>query len=309
MSKKKIFIIILNYNGCKNTLECLHSFETLRHPQGHELIPVIVDNASIDDSVKTFKEEFPQIKLIENKINTGYAGGNNTGITYALISGADYIVILNNDTLFERSSVLEMLESIVTYRADVVCPKIYFEKGFEYHSDRYQKKDLGKVFWFAGAVMDWGNVIASHRGVDEVDIGQYDDKLNIEFITGACFMVKRVVFEKLKGFDETYFLYYEDADLSMKMNKSGFKMMLAPKSIIYHKNAGSTGGSGSGLQDYYITRNRLLFGLRYASTRAKFALLRESMRLFVSGRKWQKKGVADFYLHKLGKGTYPLDKK
>lgn len=306
MIKKKIFIIILNYNGYKNTIECLNSFKAVREPQGHELIPVIIDNASVDDSVKVLRKDFPHIILLENKINLGYAGGNNTGITYALDNGADYIVILNNDTLFDRSSILEMLDALVLNRADVVCPKIYFEKGFEYHHDRYQKKDLGKVFWFAGTIMDWANVIAHHRGVDEVDEGQYDKKPHIDFITGACFMVRRNVFDKIAGFDESYFLYYEDADLSMKMKKNDFKMILAVKSIIYHKNAGSTGGSGSTLQDYFITRNRLLFGLRYAGIRAKQALIRESMRLLITGRKWQKKGVIDFYLHKLGKGTYPL---
>lgn len=303
---KKIYIIVLNYNGCKNTVECINSLKKVRSPQGYEVIPVIVDNASHDNSIETFKKDFPDTILIENKVNLGYSGGNNTGISYALSNDASHIIILNNDTVLERSFVLELIEGLRTYKAQVACPKIYFEKGFEYHKDRYQKKDLGKVFWFAGAEMDWGNIIGHHRGVDEVDSGQYDKQVDIEFITGACFIGTREVFGSVGGFNDTYFLYYEDADLSVRIREKGYKIILAPKSVVYHKNAGSTGGSGSALQDYFITRNRLVFGMRYGSVRTRIALFRESMRFLMSGRKWQKRGVIDFYLHRLGKGSYPL---
>lgn len=303
---KKIYIIILNFNGRANTVECLHSFKNLRVPQGFEIVPVIVDNNSHDDSVKVFKEKFSDIKLIETKKNLGYSGGNNVGISYALENHASHIIVLNNDTLLERTTVYELIEGLRMYTAEVACPKIYFEKGFEYHKDRYAKNELGRVFWFAGGEMDWANVIGHHRGVDAVDNGQYDKKVDIESITGACFIATAEVFKKVGTFNDSYFLYYEDADLSVRMKQEGFKIILAPKSIIYHKNAGSTGGSGSTLQDYFITRNRLVFGLKYAPLRAKIALIRESMKLLVSGRKWQKKGVMDFYARRLGKGTYPL---
>jgi len=303
---EKIFIIILNYNGCKNTVECVKSLLKVRIPQGYSLNPVIVDNNSIDNSVETFKSLFPKIPLIENTKNLGYSGGNNSGIKYVLSHGASYIIVLNNDTLLDRASVYEMVEALKTHRVDVASPKIYFEKGYEYHKDRYKTKDLGKVFWFAGGEMDWANVIGHHRGVDEVDEGQFDNKINIEFITGACFIGTRDVFEKVGVLDDTYFLYYEDADLSERIRRAGFKIIFSPKSIIYHKNAGSTGGSGSPLQDYFITRNRLVFGLRYAPLRSKLALMRESIRLLISGRKWQKRGVFDYYLRRLGRGTYPL---
>lgn len=303
---KKISVIILNYNGCKNTLECVRSFNKVRIPQGFELELVIVDNASVDNSVDVFKKEFPQISLIVNKKNLGYSGGNNIGIKYALDSGASQVIVLNNDTIVVRDSIYELIEALRKYNADVACPKIYFEKGFEYHKDKYAKNELGRVFWFAGGYMDWNNIIGKHRGVDEVDQGQYDDKIDIEGITGACFIAKREVFETVGMFNEKFFLYYEDADLSVRMREEGFKIIFSPKSIVYHKNAGSTGGSGSKLQDYFITRNRLYFGMKYAPIRAKGALIRESMRLLLAGRKWQKKGVRDYYLHKLGKGTYPI---
>ena len=82
--------------------------------------------------------------------------------------------------------------------------------------------------------------------------------------------------------------------------------MFQPESVVWHKNAQSAGGSGSFLQDYYITRNRLLFGLKFVSFRQKAALIKESFKLLAKGRKWQKKGVMDFYLGRLGKGSYPV---
>ena len=116
-------------------------------------------------------------------------------------------------------------------------------------------------------------------------------------------MISREIFEKVGMFDENFFLYYEDADLSMRLKKQGFKIIYEPKAILWHKNAVAT-GSGSPLQDYYITRNRLVFGFRYAKPRVKVALFRESLKILINGRKWQKTGVRDFYLRKLGSGSY-----
>jgi hypothetical protein len=154
--------------------------------------------------------------------------------------------------------------------------------------------------------MDWANIIGQHRGVDEADKGQFDKVEETEIATGCCMMIKKEVLKKVGLLDDKYFLYYEDSDLSVRAKKAGYKIVYAPKSIIWHKNAGSAGGSGSALQDYYIIRNRLLFGFRYASARSKLALFRESLFLLLRGRRWQKRGIIDFYLGKLGKGSYKI---
>lgn len=303
---KKLYIVVLNYNGFENSKACINTVLKSRVPQGFLFKTVVVDNASKDGSGEMLKKEFPDITILLNSKNLGYSGGNNVGIEYALSHDAAYILILNNDTIVLRESIYEMIMAMRAENFDVVCPKIYFEKGFEYHKDSYRKEDLGKVFWFAGGEMDWKNVIGHHKGVDQVDRGQFDHEKYMMFLTGACFLAKSEIFNKVGLFQDKYFLYYEDADLSVRLKKKGFKIGLASRSVIYHKNAGSTGGSGSGLQDYFITRNRLLFGMRYASVRAKTALLREAMRLFLHGRKWQKKGVQDFFLNRFGKGSYPV---
>ncbi|OGH10406.1 MAG: hypothetical protein A2857_05285 [Candidatus Levybacteria bacterium RIFCSPHIGHO2_01_FULL_36_15] len=303
----KIAIVILDFNGEKDTLDCLGSIENLKK-EDNELFVVVVDNASKEKfSIGSFQFTKGKLKIIRSEISLGFSGGNNIGIKHALKEGATHIVILNNDTTVSKNFIDELLKTIDSSdNIGIVSPKIYFSKGFEYHKSRYKKEDLGKVIWYAGGIMDWSNLIGHHKGVDEVDHDQFEKIEETEFASGCCMMIKRDVLEKVGLFNEKYFLYYEDNDLCQRVKKIGYKIVFAPKSVIWHKNAGSSGGSGSSLQDYYITRNRLVFGFKYAPTRTKFSLIKESVNFFLNGRKWQKKGVMDFYLRRFGKGSYSL---
>src|SRR5206468_7417532 len=115
--------------------------------------------------------------------------------------------------------------------------------------------------------IDWNNVIGFHVGVDEVDTGQFDTPYDTETATGCCVLIKKSTLEKIGLLDEGYFMYYEDADYSMLLKRRGLKILYWPRAVLWHKNASAAGGSGSPLQEYYITRNRLLFGMRYAPLR------------------------------------------
>jgi len=154
--------------------------------------------------------------------------------------------------------------------------------------------------------MDWKNIIGSHRGVDEVDKGQFNKVEETDFASGCCVMIRREVFQEIGFFNEKYFLYYEDNDFSQRVKLNGFRVYYQPRAMLWHLNAGSTGGSGSNLQDYFITRNRLLFGFSYASVRTKAALLKESIKFLFAGRNFQRKAVLDFYTGRFGKGSYKL---
>lgn len=305
MKKKKIFALTLNFNNSDVTLNFLNSLKTL-NTEGLELAVVIIDN-STKEKIRIKESDFSDLnlKIIDPLKNTGFAGGNNIAIKNALQNGADYLLIINNDVVVEKNLLVELIKTAdADAKIGMVAPKIYFAKGFEFHKDRYKSKDLGKVLWYAGGKIDWQNMLCSHRGVDEVDKGQYEKTEETEFTTGCCMLVKKEVFQKIGFFDEKYFLYFEDADLSQRANKAGFKIVYQPKAILWHENAGSVGGSGSNIQDYFITRNRMLFGFKYASPRTKLALLKESLIILLKGRPNQKKGIRDFYLQRFGRGIY-----
>jgi len=309
--KPKISVVIANWNRKNDTLETLHS---LRESSLDRILleVVVVDNGSTDgssDAVEKFsqtatKDGFSIVQVL-NKENLGFCKGNNVGIKRALDGGADYLVLLNNDTVVEKNIFNNFMEVYLRNRnLGAISPKIYFAPGFEFHKERYKKSDLGKVIWAAGGDIDWNNVYATNHGVDEVDTGQFDKAREIDFGTGACIFIPRNVIEKVGMLDENLFAYFEDADLCIRIKKAGWKIIYSPKPFLWHK-VSQTSGIGSDLNDYFITRNRVLFGLKYAPWRAKFALIRESIRLLSSGRKWQKIGIRDFYLMRFGKGSWP----
>jgi GT2 family glycosyltransferase len=302
---KKIVISIIDYKGKENTVSCLASLEKIVVPKNFTLDVVIINNYPTDVlSIRNIYKNFT-LTVLQNTTNSGFSGGHNVSFSFAKEHDATYTLVMNNDVTVD-SKLLSELVSVAEgdQKIGMVCPKIYFSKGSEYHKDRYTEKELGHVFWYAGGLIDWNNVLATHRGVDEVDHGQYDKTEETEFATGCCFLIRMDVVKEIKGFDERYFLYLEDLDLNMRVKSEGYKVLYAPTARLWHHNAGSTGGSGSNLQDYFTTRNRLLFAHDYASLRARFALFRESLRLLHQGREWQRNGVVDYYLHRFGKGRY-----
>jgi len=301
-----IFVSILNFNSRDFTYACLSSLGQSRLSDS-TLTVLVRDNAS-EEKLSVDEKQYTSLslKVVYGKINEGFAGGHNANIQYALEHGASHILLLNNDATIAKDTIQELLNSFSDdTKVGAVVPKIYFAKGHEFHKEQYKESELGKVIWYAGGKMDWRNVIGKNRGVDEVDQGQYDTRQKTELLTGCCVLIKREVFEKIGLFDERYFLYYEDSDFTERMKKK-YTLVYAPKAIAWHANASSSGGSGSELQDYYISRNRLLFGMKYASMRTRIALLRESTRLLFNGRTWQKQGIKDYYKKKFGKGSYSL---
>lgn len=298
----KVFVVIVNFNGIEDTLECIKSIKKLS-VINYQLSVVVVDNGSTDDSIKKLKK-VKDIHRIESLENTGFVGGNNLGIKYSLESNADYVLLLNNDTIVKQDLIQKFLSAAEDNpKAGIFTPKIYFYPGFEFHKNKYSKSEEGRVIWYAGGLLDWDNLLGSNRGVDDTDIGQYETSYEPDFATGACMFVKVSVFSQIGLLDKRYFLYLEDVEFSERAKKVGFKILFVPEAILWHKVSRSSAIGGE-LNDYFITRNRLLFGLKYAGTRTKIALFRESVRLLNNGRPWQRKGVYDFYLGKFGKGSW-----
>jgi len=303
---KKVAIVTLTFNTAEDTINLLHSIKKINtHDIALDII--IVDNCSTEIFKLPDNLQYANIKLIRSEINTGFSGGNNIGIKEALKQKADYVLILNNDTIVDPEMIKNLLVVLESKsKIGVTTPKIYFAKGHEFHKDRYKENELGKVIWYAGGHTDWDNVMSIHRGIDEVDHGQYNTIEPVTFASGCCMLFKREVLEKVGLFDDRYFLYYEDADLNERIQRAGYKIYYVPTAKLVHVNAASTGGAGNGnvLHDYFLTRNKMLFGMTYAPLRTKIALIRESFRLLRTGRPFQKVAIQDYYLRRFNKGTF-----
>ncbi len=240
----KVSIIILNWNGLKDTLECLESLQKINYPN-HEVI--VVDNNSSGDDVNIIKEKFGDYvkEIIISKDNLGFSGGNNLGIKYSLKKGTDFILILNNDTIVEPDFLGLLINKFkLDEQAGIVAPLINY----------YNKP---QIIWSAGGKIN------KIRGAGVA----YSDKLSfinkkaslVEFVSGCCMLIKKEVFQKIEGFDENFFLYNEDTDLCLRVLRTGYKIFVESNSIIYHKVKSSTKRNLSAVALYYETRNRLYF--------------------------------------------------
>lgn len=244
-----ISIIILNWNRLDDTLECLASLAKLDYAPSQVCI---IDNACSVDSVELIKREFPDTRVIQNKQNLGFVEANNIGIQQALVDGADFILLLNNDTTVDKNFLRELV--LVAERepsAGVFGPKIL----------SYREPNR---IWFAGPrkTYAFGRPLElGHRGFGEIDRGQYDQARKVGFISGCAMMIRREVIEKVGFLDPDFFAYFEDADYCLRANKVGFDLIYAPQARIWHKAdlSGMDAQTYSPLALYLGVRNRLLF--------------------------------------------------
>lgn len=303
-----IAIIILNWKQPLLTINTITSIKKITHPNFNYHL-FLVDNGSKDNSTTLFRQKYSQdknITLISTTKNLGFAGGNNIAIKKALRQNFKYILLINNDVIVEANFLSRLITVLKNDNTiGLVVPKIYFAPGYEYHSNWYHKNEIGRVIWSVGSLMDWNNIYGKNIGIDEIDHGQYDSpRTDLESISACCLLINSSALKKTGLIPEDYFMYYEDNDFSFKFKSLGFKIAYEPSSVIWHLNSGSSSSGGGSLHDYFLTRNRLIFGFKYASLRTKFALFRDSINRLFIGTFWQKRGVIDFYLHRFGKGSW-----
>jgi GT2 family glycosyltransferase len=260
-----VSVIILNWNRFRDTAECLDSVFGIRYPN---YSVVVVDNGSDDDSPARIERAFDRVRLIRNEDNLGYAEGNNVGIRHALESGAEYVWLLNNDTVVAPDALVAM---VALAQSDpgigIVGSKIYYF-------------DRPETLWFAGATIDWKRAISVHTGRLEKDTGQYETEKEVDRVTGCSMLVRREVLEDVGLFDEKFFLYAEEVDLCVRARNKGFRNFYAPKSIVYHKVSASTGEDSVPVYAYYNTRNFLyLIWKNVPFPRREYYLIRSISRI------------------------------
>lgn len=263
----KIAIITVLYNNYDVIQDFMTSLEKQTNRNWELFIADLSDNPQKLDGYDIPFHIIPA----ENK---GYAHGVNVGLKEALSNGIEKFVVINDDVFFKEDFIENIALSFKKNASSVIGAKIYYAPGFEFHKDRYEKKDIGKVLWYAGGSVDWNHALTFHRGVDEVDTGQFDTKEETGFITGCLTCFDKNVVDTIGFWDDEYFLYYEDSDFCERAKRAGIKLIYDPHIILWHKNAQSTGGSGSTIHTSSQKKARLRFGLKYAPLRTKLHLLK-----------------------------------
>jgi GT2 family glycosyltransferase len=245
-----VFIVIVNWNGRDITRDCLQSLSRISY---ENVRTIVVDNGSVDGSVESIREQFPNATLLEMNANLRFAGGTNAGIRHGLEHGAELFLLLNNDTTVDPgflSAMVDRMTSSVTI--GMVAPKIY------YHSEPNR-------IWFAGGALSMWTGTMRHIGIREIDRGHHDTAQEIEYATGCCILARREVVQKIGLLDESYSMYTEDADWSMRARRAGYTIMYEPKARVWHKLSVSAGGHLSMFKMRNKFWSNLRFFARYAS--------------------------------------------
>jgi GT2 family glycosyltransferase len=286
-SPPKVAIIILNWNGWKNTVECLESLYQIDYPN-YEIL--LIDNGSKDGSIQKIQQytdgqlnveskffkctssnkpirlvkaafSNPQalqynkeLVLFENKVNVGYAAGVNIGVRYAQKQATDYVLLLNNDLVVDKNFLTQMIETAQKN------PNIGIAGPTIYYYDRPTTID------FAGENLNLWRV-KGREFLSKSSLPREVDK-----IEGSCMLIRRSLLDKIGLLYPKFWAYWEETDLCFRTKKAGYKVVYLPKPEVWHKVAGSIGGEKNLLRQYYLYRNRLLFARRNLSigNQAKF---------------------------------------
>jgi GT2 family glycosyltransferase len=238
---RSVAIVILNWNGLSDTVECLESLKEITYP---DYKTIIVDNGSTDRSVAYLSRQYPDITLIKNSENLGYAEGNNTGIRYALEKKANYVLLLNNDTVVEPGFLNRLIETAESDpRIGIVGPKIVY-----YNDPRRIWSAGGRTNLFTGHSynMRKNRTDTSCNGIRTVDS-----------IAGCALLIKTQLIKKIGLLDKNYFLYVEETDWNYRAHGAGYISVVNCDTRVLHKVEKSP--TSSALQYYYFTRNTLLF--------------------------------------------------
>ena len=218
-----ISVSIVNLNGEKYLKECLGSLKELNYPQD-KLEIIVVDNGSTDSSLDIIKKDYPQVKLIENSKNMGFAYANNQA---AKAASGEYIAFLNNDTRVDKNWLIELLRPI------------YKDNEIVVSGSKVLSIDGKKIDFVGGMINFEGKGFQIDYGI-AIENDNYDKYRFLPFVNGGAMMIAKRVFIEADGFDEDFFAYYEDVDLGWRLWVLGYKVVFSPKSIVYHHHHGTS---------------------------------------------------------------------
>lgn len=266
MPEPLVITVILNTNRRDDTLECLASLSDNRYDNQRI---IVLDNASTDGSVEAIRSAFPAVKIIQLEENLGYAGNNNVGVWAALEQGADWVFVLNEDTVLDPDCLSHMVE------VGKSAPDVGVVGPLVYHYDEPH------VIQSAGGRLDqtWQSV---HVGANEPDEGQFSSPRPVDWISGCAIMVRRELIEAVGALDERFFYYWEETEWCLRAGRQGWQVMHAPQAKLWHKGV-QRDYRPSPSVTYYDTRNRLLMLAKHrAPLRVRLAAWGEIVRTLTS---------------------------
>jgi hypothetical protein len=241
MDNPLVISIILNTNRREDTLACLRSLKEQTY--GNQRA-IVLDNHSTDGSEEAIQAGFPEAQIIPIQENLGYAGNNNVGIEAAMKQGADWIFVLNEDTVMEPDCLRQLIQ------AGEGDPKIGILGPMVYHHNEPE------IIQSAGGMITkyWSGI---HLGKDEPDMGQYHAPHQVDWISGCAILLRRAVIEQAGMLDPRFFYYWEETEWCVRTAKAGWKLMHVPQAKLWHKGVQRDYQPKPSLY-YYDTRNHLL---------------------------------------------------
>jgi GT2 family glycosyltransferase len=242
-----VVIVVLNWNNYNDTKECLESVNDVMYPSFDVLV---IDNGSTDGSGELIDDEFEWCDVTFTDENLGYSAGMNVGIEAALEGGADYALLLNNDTIVEPDFLSPLVETVETHDHVAMVSSIvrFFDSGDIQSAGRYFRPF---------------NVRAPHFREP-----QAERPYEVDCVSGAVTLLNMEFIRQVGGLEEAYFIGPDDVELGLRAQRRGWRVMISPESEIYHKHA-ATATSGTPFRDYHSTRGRLHLASRYLSARTR----------------------------------------
>ena len=233
---EKVYVVIPNWNGADRIRACLDSLKN----QTHDHVVIVVDNGSVDNSVEIIEKSYPESVLIRHSKNKGFAGGVNAGIKYAIEKDAKYVALLNNDAVAEKN----WLKYLVDFLED--NPKAGIAAAKICDSDKTYLDSTGELYTI------WG--LPYPRGRGEAYSSKYDSDTWVFGASGGASLYRIKMLRQIGLFDEDFFAYYEDGDISFRAQLAGWKAGYVPRAEVYHE-INATGGAIKGFMTYQTLKN------------------------------------------------------
>jgi GT2 family glycosyltransferase len=273
VSEPHIVVVVLNTNRRDDTLACLRSLDGLDYPNRTVLV---LDNASTDGSNEAIRAAFPAVQILPLTDNRGYAGNNNVGITAALAMGADWVLVLNEDTILDAACFTELMRAAADPAVGILGPMVYHH-------------DEPSVIQSAGGRID-RHFRAWHAAQNEEDRGQFPAPRAVDWISGCAILVRRQVIEAVGPLDDRFFYYWEETEWCVRAARAGWRVVHVPAAKLWHKGVTRHYRPGPNVA-YYNTRNHLLLMSKHGASAATWlrtwARLARTLVSYTVKLRWQ----------------------